>query len=81
MRATRLRVANYNKKLSSDSLETGTGSSNSPRSTIQSVLVLLGETFEIRACARDFRLHMDLENGFGGADRGNAARPIRHRFC
>jgi hypothetical protein len=28
-----------------------------------SVLVLLGETFEIRACARDFRLRMDPENG------------------
>jgi hypothetical protein len=36
MRATRLSVANYNTTLSSDSLETGTGSSNSLRSTIQS---------------------------------------------
>ncbi len=37
MRATRLSVANYNTTLSSDSLETGTGSSNSLRSTIQSL--------------------------------------------
>jgi hypothetical protein len=32
MRATRLSVANYNTTLSSDSLESGTGSSNSLRS-------------------------------------------------
>ena len=38
MRATRLSVANYNTTLSSDSLETGTGSSNSLRSATQSVL-------------------------------------------
>jgi hypothetical protein len=31
MRATRLSVANYNTTLSSDSLESGTGSSNSRR--------------------------------------------------
>ena len=37
MRATRLSVANYNTMLSSDSLETGTGSSNSLPSTIQPV--------------------------------------------
>ena len=36
MRATRLSVANYNTTLSSDSLESGTGSSNSLRSGIQS---------------------------------------------
>jgi hypothetical protein len=36
MRATRLSVANYNTTPSSDSLETGTGSSNSLRSTPQS---------------------------------------------
>jgi hypothetical protein len=36
MRATRLSVANYNTTLSSDSLESGTGSSNPFRSTIQS---------------------------------------------
>ena len=33
MRATRLSVANYNTTLSSNSLESGTGSSNSLRST------------------------------------------------
>ena len=32
IKATRLSVANYNMTLSSESLETGTGSSNSPRS-------------------------------------------------
>jgi hypothetical protein len=37
IKATRLSVANYNTTLSSDSLETGTGSSNSLRSTIQSL--------------------------------------------
>jgi hypothetical protein len=37
MRAARLSVANYNTTLSSDSLESGTGSSNSLRSTIQPV--------------------------------------------
>ena len=36
MRATRLSVANYNRTLSSDSLESGTGSSNSLRSATQS---------------------------------------------
>jgi len=55
MRATRLSVANYNTTLSSDSLESGTGSSNPLRSTIQSsVFGLLGESIEMRACARDF---------------------------
>jgi hypothetical protein len=42
MRATRLSVANYNTTLSSDSLETGTGSSNSLRSAKQSLLEILG---------------------------------------
>jgi hypothetical protein len=37
MRATRLSVANYNTTLSSDSLESGTGSSNSLRSTNESI--------------------------------------------
>jgi hypothetical protein len=37
MRATRLSVANYNTTLSSDSLESGTGSSNSLRSASQSL--------------------------------------------
>ena len=37
IKATRLSVANYNTTLSSESLETGTGSSNSLRSTIQSI--------------------------------------------
>jgi hypothetical protein len=37
MRATRLGVANYNTTLSSDSLETGTGSSNSLRFAKESV--------------------------------------------
>ena len=37
LKATRLSVANYNTTLSSDSLETGTGSSNSLRSANQSV--------------------------------------------
>jgi hypothetical protein len=37
MRATRLRVANYNTTLSSDSLESGTGSSNPLRSTNESL--------------------------------------------
>jgi hypothetical protein len=37
MRATRLSVANYNTTLSSDSLETGTGSSNSLRSANESL--------------------------------------------
>jgi len=36
MRATRLSVANYNTTLSSDSLETGTGSSNSLPSATES---------------------------------------------
>jgi hypothetical protein len=36
MRATRLSVANYKTTLSSDSLESGTGSSNPPRSPKQS---------------------------------------------
>jgi hypothetical protein len=36
MRATRLSVANYNTTLSSDSLESGTGSSNSLRSANES---------------------------------------------
>ena len=36
LKATRLSVANYNTTVSSESLETGTGSSNSPRSTIES---------------------------------------------
>ena len=36
MRASRLSVTNYNTTLSSDSLETGTGSSNSLRSTSES---------------------------------------------
>jgi hypothetical protein len=36
IKATRLSVANYNTTLSSESLETGTGSSNSLRSAIQS---------------------------------------------
>jgi hypothetical protein len=36
MSATRLSVANYNTTLSSASLESGTGSSNSLRSTKQS---------------------------------------------
>jgi hypothetical protein len=36
MRATRLSVANYHTTLSSDSLESGTGSSNSLRSATQS---------------------------------------------
>jgi hypothetical protein len=36
MRATRLSVANYNTTLSFDSLESGTGSSNSLRSAKQS---------------------------------------------
>jgi len=37
MRATRLSVANYNTTLSSDSLETGTGSSNLLRSANESL--------------------------------------------
>jgi len=37
MRATRLSVANYNTTLSSESLETGTGSSNSLRSANESL--------------------------------------------
>ena len=37
MSATRLGVANYNTTLSSDSLETGTGSSNSLRFAKESV--------------------------------------------
>jgi hypothetical protein len=37
MTATRLSVTNYNTTLSSDSLETGTGSSNSLRSASPSV--------------------------------------------
>ena len=36
IKATRLSIANYNTTLSSDSLETGTGSSNSLRSAKQS---------------------------------------------
>jgi hypothetical protein len=40
IKATRLSVANYNTTLSSDSLETGTGSSNSLPSTIQSAFPL-----------------------------------------
>jgi hypothetical protein len=39
MRATRLSVANYNRTLSSDSLETDTGSSNSLRSAIESMRI------------------------------------------
>src|ERR1700756_4507089 len=47
---TRLDVAKLNMMLSSGSLETGTGSSNSLRSTIQSVVsVLTGESPEKRA--------------------------------
>ena len=38
MRATRLSVTNYNTTLSSDSLETGTGSSNSLLSAKQSAI-------------------------------------------
>jgi hypothetical protein len=37
MRATRLSVANYNTTLSSDSLESRTGSSNPPRSANESL--------------------------------------------
>jgi hypothetical protein len=37
IKATRLSVANYNTTLSSDSLETGTGSSNSLRSAKESL--------------------------------------------
>ena len=37
MRAARLSVANYNTTLSFDSLEAGTGSSNSLRSAIESL--------------------------------------------
>jgi len=50
MRATRLSVANYNTTLSSDSLESGTGSSNSLRSTIQSIVLrTFLKSFEIHA--------------------------------
>jgi hypothetical protein len=48
--AIRLRVANYKTTLSSNSLETGTDSSNSLPSTIQSFnFGLVGELIEIRA--------------------------------
>jgi hypothetical protein len=52
MRATRLSVANYNTTLSSDSLESGTGSSNSLRSTIQSIRTSRRIDRNSRVCAR-----------------------------
>jgi hypothetical protein len=42
MRATRLSVANYNTTLSSDSLESGTGSSNSLVSVIGDCKIAMG---------------------------------------
>jgi hypothetical protein len=51
-----------------------------PLSTIQSVnFCTLGESLEIRACARDLRLR--VENVFYGAIRWNQAKVIRARFC
>jgi hypothetical protein len=54
MRATRLGVANYNTTLSSDSLESGTGSSNSLRSPIQSLSFRTSRRIDrnSRVCAR-----------------------------
>ena len=58
MRATCLSVAGYNTTLSSDSLETGTGSSNSLRSAKESVLFTknlgaAGNSRVTRRCALD----------------------------
>ena len=79
---TRLDVAKLNIMLSSDGLEIGTGSSNSPRSTIQSIVFC---TFwriarNPRVCA-DLRLRMDPENVSCSAIRRNQAKVIRSRFC
>ena len=58
-------------------MKTGSGESRSwvriplPPPSSPSVLVLTGESLEIRACACDLRLWMDPENVSGGANRGN----------
>ena len=49
-------------------------SPSSPPSS-PSVFGRLGESIEIRACARDFRLRMDPESGSGGVNRGNTDIP------
>ena len=46
-----------------------------PSATIRpSIFGPLGESLEIRACARDFRLRSDQENGSCGAIRGDVCR-------
>src|ERR1700680_2751703 len=59
MRATRLSVANYNTTLSSDSLETGTASSNSLRSAKLSSIfdILWRDERNPRACGT-LRVHL-----------------------
>jgi hypothetical protein len=51
-------------------------------STIQSLSDIghLGESIEIRACARDSRSSMDPENALCGPNAQNPAKPIRARF-
>jgi hypothetical protein len=68
--AVRLDVAKLDLMLSFDRSQIGTGSSNSPRSTIQSVgFRIVRRIAQNRAHARDLRLRSDPENGSGGADR------------
>ena len=42
------------------------GGESSLRHTVLQFSDVPGESIEIRACARDLRLQMDPENGFGG---------------
>src|SRR5437870_68379 len=66
IKATRLSVANYNTTLSSESLEAGTGSSNSLRSATQSgMLAYIMEKRGNRREGRDSRKAMDAENANG----------------
>ena len=66
MRPTRLSVANYKTTLSSDSLESGTGSSNSLRSILQSLgFDTFGESFEKTRTHAGFGVRVDPENRTG----------------
>jgi hypothetical protein len=67
MRATRLSVANYNTTLSSDSLETGTGSSNSLRSATQSSIygILWRDERNPRVCGLPRLLKVPGESTIG----------------